>query len=157
MKLTNEWFSTLAVDENNNTVYVNGRLQLSEFIAGGKYKHRIEIRFPYGENRATFPEGEEAKHIEAVEELLQPAMEKDKMAILTGNYLAPGCKYWVYYSRTDRVFFERLNTVLASLPLLPLEFTLELDPQWEEYLDLLTLYDESNSDKEDDIEEDLTE
>jgi hypothetical protein len=138
MKLTDDWFTSIALDDENRTVYVNGRLNLTDFIAGGKYKYRIEIQYLF--EGGSFPQGMDAQYIEAVEDLLRPAMEKDKMAILTGNYLASGCKYWVYYSRTDQVFFDRLNFTLKSLPLLPLKFVLEIDPEWSEYYGILGLW-----------------
>ena len=48
--------------------------------------------------------------MEAVEEALRKAMEKkDKLAILTGVYTGGGEKVWVFYTRTVRVFGERLD------------------------------------------------
>ncbi len=138
MKLTDDWFTSIALDDENRTVYVNGRLNLTDFIAGGKYKYRIEIQYLF--KGSSFPQGMDVQYIETVEDLLRPAMEKDKMAILTGNYLASGCKYWVYYSRTDQVFFDRLNFTLKSLPPLPLKFVLEIDPEWSEYHGILELW-----------------
>ena len=77
-----------------------------------------------------------AEQIEEVQEVLKKAMEKDKLAILTSVYTGGGEKIWVYYTRTARVFGERLNEVLAVFELLPISIYTEVDPEWEEYLDM---------------------
>ena len=65
------------------------------------------------------------------------AMEKkDKLAILTGVYTGGGEKVWVFYTRTVRVFGERLNEALAPFELLPISIYTEMDPDWEEYKDM---------------------
>ena len=75
--------------------------------------------------------------MEAVEEALRKAMEKkDKLAILTGVYTGGGEKVWVFYTRTVRVFGERLNEALAPFELLPISIYTEMDPDWEEYKDM---------------------
>ena len=74
--------------------------------------------------------------METVEEALRKAVEKDKLAILTGVYTGGGEKVWVFYTRTTRVFGERLNEALADFELLPITIYTELDPEWEEYQDL---------------------
>ena len=42
----------------------------------------------------------------------------------------------VYYTRTVRVFGERLNEALAPFEMLPISIYTEVDPEWEEYLDM---------------------
>ncbi|MDO4721644.1 DUF695 domain-containing protein [Porphyromonas circumdentaria] len=139
MILTDKWFTTIGSDQNNAMVIINGRLDIENFVKSGKFKYRIEIRLPYSSDSKGMPDKPAERMIGQVEELLRPKMEKDKLAILTGNHLGGGVKYWVFYARTDKVFFERLNEALAELPLLPLEFDNEIDPEWSEYLDMLTL------------------
>ena len=77
-----------------------------------------------------------AERMEAVEAALRKAMEKDKLAILTGVYTGGGETVWVFYTRTTRVFGERLNEALAPFELLPISIYTEMDPDWEEYADL---------------------
>lgn len=151
MVLTDKWFTTIASDEKDAMVIINGRLELDLFRLSGKLKHRIEIRYPYKADAKGMPLREEVQMIGEIEALLRPKMEKDKLAILTGNHLGGGIKYWIFYARTDEVFFERLNEALEPLPLLPLEFDNELDPDWSEYLDMLSLA--PDADDADDAEE----
>lgn len=136
MKLSNEWFTALSEDEEGHLVTVSGRDELTEFIQSGKFKERAEITWKYEGDDKGMPEDELAEKMETVQETLRKAMEKDKLSILTGVYTGAGEKVWVYYTRTVRVFGERLNEALAPFELLPISIYTEVDPEWEEYLDM---------------------
>lgn len=154
MVLSDKWFTTLAEDEKGRTVFVNGRLELEQFRNSQKLPHRIEIRLPYEADAKGMPTQEATRTIAAVEQLLRPAMERDKLAILTGNHIGGGVKYWVFYARTDKVFFERLNEALESLPLLPLQFDNERDEEWSEYLDMLSMAPNDTYEGDEEVVED---
>lgn len=136
MKLSNEWFTALSENESGQMVIVSGRDELTEFVQSGKFKERVEITWQFEGDAKGMPSEEVAARMEAVQEVLQKAMEKDKLAILTGIYTGGGEKIWVFYTRTVRVFGERLNEALAAFELLPLSIYTEVDPEWEEYLDM---------------------
>lgn len=136
MKLSNEWFTAFSEDESGHMITVNGRDELTEFIQSGKFKERVEITWKYESDEKGMPSDAEAEKMEAVQEVLRKAMEKDKLSILSSVYTGGGQKIWVYYTRTVRVFGERLNEALASFEMLPLSIYTEVDPEWEEYLDM---------------------
>lgn len=136
MKLSNEWFTALSENESGQMVIVSGRDELTEFVRSGKFKERVEITWQFEGDAKGMPSEEIAARMEAVQEVLQKAMEKDKLAILTGVYTGGGEKIWVFYTRTVRVFGERLNEALAAFELLPLSIYTEIDPEWEEYRDM---------------------
>lgn len=136
MKLSNEWFTALSEDEDGHLVTVYGRDELIEFIQSGKLKERVEITWKYEGDEKGMPSDELAAGMETVEETLRKVMEKDKLAILTAVYTGAGEKIWVFYTRTVRVFGERLNEALASFELLPITIYTEVDAEWEEYLDM---------------------
>lgn len=136
MKLSNEWFTALSEDEAGHLVTVYGRDELTEFIQSGKLKERVEITWKYEGDEKGMPSDELAAQMETVEETLRKVMEKDKLAILTAVYTGAGEKIWVFYTRTVRVFGERLNEALASFELLPITIYTEVDAEWEEYLDM---------------------
>ena len=136
MKLSDKWFTSLSEDESGCVVTVCGRDELTEFIESGKLKERVEITWCYETGEGGMPDEATAGQMEIVETALKKAMEKDKLAILTGVYTGAHRKIWVFYTRTVRVFGERLNEALASFDLFPLEIYTELDPEWEEYRDL---------------------
>lgn len=136
MKLSNVWFTALSENEEGQMVTVVGREELTEFIQTGKLKERVEITWKYEGDSKGMPSDELAERMETVQETLRKAMEKDKLSILTAVYTGGGEKIWVFYTRTVRVFGERLNEALASFELLPISIYTELDPEWEEYLDM---------------------
>lgn len=136
MKLSNAWFTAFSEDESGRMITVNGRDELTEFVQSGKFKERVEITWKYESDEKGMPLDTEAEKMEAVQEALRKAMEKDKLSILSSVYTGGGEKIWVYYTRTVRVFGERLNEALAPFELLPLSIYTEIDPEWEEYLDM---------------------
>ncbi len=138
MKLTDEWFTALS-EENGQLVYVSGRKDLEAFRQKGALRIRSEIKWSYTADSTGMPQTKEGELIAEVEEKLRAVMEKDKLAILTGNYTGAGAKYWIFYTRHLATFGERLNECLADYELLPLEIQCEEDPDWEEYSDMLSL------------------
>lgn len=136
MRLTDNWFNGLAESEAGQTAHLHVRDELEEFRATGKYRFVIEIAYPF-DREGIEPSDTDSAQIEAVDELLQTAMERDKMAILAASILEPGRKVWLYVSRTYDPFFDRLEEVLSELPLLPLQFEVVQDSDWSYYLELL--------------------
>ena len=136
MRLSDKWFMALSENEAGQLITIQGRDELNEFMACGKLKERVEVTWPYESDEKGLPSEALAERMETVEEALRKAMEKDKLAILTGVYTGGGEKVWVFYTRTTRFFGERLNEALATFELLPISIYTELDPEWEEYQDL---------------------
>lgn len=137
MRLSNEWFTALSANDNGDMITVSGRKELQEFIQSGKFKERVEITWKYEPDTNGMPGDELAEKIETVQETLRKAMEKDKLSILTSIYTGGGEKIWVFYTRTVRVFGERLNEALSVFEeVLPISIYTEIDPEWEEYLDM---------------------
>ncbi len=139
MKLTDIWFTALSENDQNQLVTVYGRDQINDFVQSGKFKERVEITWKYEGDANGMPLDPVAEKMEAVEEALRKIMEKDKLAILTGVYSGGGERVWVFYTRTARVFGEYLNQALEPFELLPISIYTELDPEWEEYLDMLEM------------------
>lgn len=136
MRLSDEWFTALSEDEEGRMIIVSGRDELTQFIESGKLKERAEISWKYEGDSKGMPPEELAALMEEVEVALKKAMEKDKLSILTSIYTGGNQKTWVFYTRTVRVFGERLNEALSSFELLPIEIYTELDPAWDEYKDM---------------------
>lgn len=139
MKLTDNWVTSLSQNEAGQLIFITGRLDLEDFRLSRKLKVCVEIRWSYSADSEGMPEEEDAHLISEIEPLLRKAMEKDKLAILTGNYTGGGEKYWVWYTRHLPTFGERLNAVLAPYKTLPLEIECTEDEDWDEYLDMLSM------------------
>lgn len=137
MKLSDVWFTALSQNEEGQIITISGRDELDEFIQTGKYKGRVEITWKYDGDEKGMPSESVGELMESVEETLRKAMEKkDKLAIMTSIYTGGNEKVWVFYTRTVRVFGERLNEALASFELLPISIYTEVDNDWEEYKDM---------------------
>ena len=134
MKLSDVWFTALSQNEEGQIITISGRDELDEFIQTGKYKERVEITWKYDGDEKGMPSESVGELMESVEETLRKAMEKkDKLAIMTSIYTGGNEKVWVFYTRTVRVFGERLNEALSSFELLPISIYTEVDNDWEEY------------------------
>lgn len=136
MKLTDVWFTALSETEQGEMVFVSGRDHIMEFIKSGKFKERAEIYWKYEGDAKGMPDDKTGRLMEEVQLALQKAMEKDKLAILTGVYTGANERTWVFVTRNIPAFGEMLNKALADFELLPIEIYTEKDPENEEYLDM---------------------
>lgn len=136
MKLSDKWFTAFSENEKGNLITIYGREELEEFIASGKFKERVEVTWQYRSDEKGLPHDAEAELMENVEAALRKTMEKDKLAILSSIYTGGGERIWVFYTRTSRVFGEKLNEALKDFELLPISLYVEIDPEWEEYKDM---------------------
>lgn len=139
MRLSDKWFTALSESDDGHLVFILGREDLDEFRLSGKLKERVEITWKYKGDTKRMPTEEEVIHIEETENTLKKVMEKDKLAVMTAVYTGNNEKIWVFYTRTTKVFGERLNETLKSEKLLPITIAAEVDENWEEYLDMYDL------------------
>ena len=146
MQLSDNWFTALAENEDATYTFISGRAGIEDFISSGKFKERIEITWKYNADTKGLPaDDKEAELMEEVEERLRLAMEKNKLAILTGIYTGQGQRQWVYIARNTGAFGELLNQTLQVYPQqLPIEIYAEKDPENLEYKELLELKQEED-------------
>lgn len=145
MQLTDKWFTALSDNEDGTYTFISGRSDIDEFIKSGKLKERVEVTWQYEKDEKGLPAiDKEAQIMEAVEERLRTALEKDKLAILTGIYTGQGKREWVFITRNTAAFGQRLNEALAGLPELPIQIYAEQDPDNEEYKSLLEIRGEED-------------
>jgi len=139
MKLTDDWFTSLSHTDEGQLVFVTVRKGLGEFIASRKLRVRVDLSLSYEAESEGMPTEAAAQLIEAIEPQLRKIMERDKLAILTGNYTGGGQKDWTFYTRHLPTFGERLNACLEPYPTLPLDIHSQEDPDWEDYDEMLAL------------------
>lgn len=145
MQLTDKWFTALSENEDGTYTFISGRSDLDQFINSGKLKERIEVTWTYESDEKGMPAiDKEAQIMEAVEERLRTAIERDKLGILTGIYTGQGKREWIFITRNTAAFGERLNDALAGLPQLPISIYAEQDPDNEEYKSLLEIKGEDD-------------
>lgn len=145
MQLSDKWFTALSENEDGSYTFISGRSDIEEFVKSGKMKERLEVTWTYVADEKGLPaDDHEAEVMEAVENRLRTAMEKDKLAILTGIYTGQGKRDWIFIARNTAAFGERLNDALAGLPQLPITIYAEQDPDNDEYKSLLELRGEDD-------------
>lgn len=145
MVLTDNWFTAISENEDGSYTFISGRSGIDEFIESGKMKNRLEVTWRFAADEKGMPaDDKEAQVMEEVEERLRKAMEKDKLAILTGIYTGQGKRDWIFIARNVNAFGERLNDALSGLPQLPIEIYAEEDPDNEEYKSLLEIKGEDD-------------
>lgn len=117
-------------------MFIAGRDDIDNFRTSGKMNERVEIYWKYTPVHNGMPSDKEGELMEQVLLLLRKTMEKDKLAILTAIYTGAGERTMVFYTRTSRIFGERLNTALADFDLLPISIYVENDAEWNEYAEM---------------------
>ena len=85
------------------------------------------------------PDETTAMTLESVTDSLQKTFHKDPVAVITGIYTGDGRRDWVCYTLSLHIFQKKINEALVELPLLPLQFHAEEDPQWSEYTEMRTI------------------
>ena len=145
MVLTDKWFTAISENEDGSYTFISGRSDIDAFINSKKMKQRMEVTWRYEADEKGMPKiDKEAKIMEEVENRLRTALEKDKLAILTGIYTGQGKREWIFITRNLNAFGERLNDALRGLPQLPIEIYAEDDPDNEEYKNLLEIKGEDD-------------
>ena len=148
MKLTDEWFTAIAESETGtDTVFVSGRCDIEQFRNSGKFHERAEVTWQYTADAKGMPDEATAELMETVLNTLRKAVEKNKLAILTGVYTGAGERNMIFYTRNVPAFGVALNEALAVYELLPISIYTEKDADWNEYAEMCQL-------RMDDVDED---
>ncbi|MDE6126594.1 MAG: DUF695 domain-containing protein [Muribaculaceae bacterium] len=108
------------------------RLDVGKFRKKGKMVYRLTVAWPY-DSPGDMPGEELSLEMEQVQMRLETVFRKDPVAVMTEIYTGDGLREWVFYTASLNIFQKKLNEALADLPELPLTFSAEEDPRWEEY------------------------
>lgn len=145
MVLTDNWFTALSENEDGTITFISGRTNIDEFVKSRKLRERLEIVWNYKADEKGLPADDaEAQLMEEVGDKLRAAMEKDKLAIVTGVYTGQGKRETNFICRNIAAFGERLNQTLSTYPQLPIVVNAYDDPDNEEYQGLLELKGEED-------------
>lgn len=79
------------------------------------------------------PAPRERERMDAMEDLLGPAMEVDGFATLALVSTGEELREWIYYAKSEEAFFARLNQALGAQPPFPIEIHIADDPKWSNY------------------------
>nr|WP_314857655.1 DUF695 domain-containing protein [uncultured Undibacterium sp.] len=93
---------------------------------------RIIIAWKYQSEKG-MPSVEERERMDAMEDTLQPKLEKDGFATLALVSTGENLREWTYYVKSEEEFFSRLNKALAGKAVLPIDIHTAIDSKWAMY------------------------
>lgn len=76
---------------------------------------------------------EERERMDAMEDALEPVLEKDNFATLSLVSTGENLREWVYYTKSEEEFLGRLNLALKDHSAFPIEVHTASDPEWSTY------------------------
>ena len=133
MKIGSEWWTSPTESENGRLIIVTGRGGFAEVRNSGKYNIRVEVTWKYPGDATGMPDYPTSKVMEAVQDAMTKAFDKDPVAVLTGIYTGDDERNWIFYTRSIHIFEKKINEALADFDLLPINIYTENDPDWQEY------------------------
>lgn len=125
--------------ESTNLIMGTVRKDVEKFKSNPRFKYRVEVEWTYTPDTLGMPSEDDAKQMEEVEETLNTIFKKDPVAVLTGVYTGDGVRDLVFYTLSLHIFQKKFNEALAVFPILPLTFSAEEDPEWEEHANMLAI------------------
>ncbi len=140
--------------ETGKLVMVTARTDISQFRNNPRFIYRVEITLPYQSDASGMPPEEMAETLGDITDAIEEAFSKDPVAVITGIYTGDGRRDWICYTLSLHIFQKKINRALSSLPLLPLEFHAEEDPEWQEYDNMRAIVTIPDDDDNDDATED---
>ena len=97
---------------------------------------RVIITWKY-EGTNGMPVPAERQRMDAMEDLLAPALEADGFSTLALVSTGEDLREWIYYAKSEESFFARLNEALGGHPAFPIEIHVAADPKWENYQEFM--------------------
>lgn len=142
------WLTSPLETENpeGNLVLATVRKDVRKFIDNPRFRYRVEVVWRYTLADAGMPSEADSELMEQVQEAIEKTLDKDPVAVLTGVYTGDGERDLVFYTLSLHIFQRKFNEILEPFPLLPLEFSAEEDPNWEEYRTMLAITSADDAD-----------
>ncbi len=126
-------------NESDNLILGSVRKGITKFRNNPRFRFRVEATWKYEPDIKGMPDEHTSELMEQVEESIENILAKDPIAVLTGIYTGEGARDYVFYTLSLHIFQKKFNEALADFPELPLSFSAEEDPQWEEYSRVLAI------------------
>lgn len=133
-ELQGQWLTYPAEStENARTIMVTIRTDVNTFRQNPRFIYRITVAWPYEGSVNGMPDEKTSILMEEATDLMADVFKKDPVAVLTEISTGDNRREWVFQTLSLGIFNKKINQALESLPLLPLEFEAEEDPNWEIY------------------------
>ena len=137
LKFDDAWFSAEG-KQGGLPVIIRARQNLGSIAGVESHPELLRICWPFVPDAASGLPGTELNdRMNAFEEAIITDLERDQLCIFFCVYLHDGVKRWFAYTRDVQATSQRINAALVGHPRYPIEITVEDDPAWQEYADLL--------------------
>jgi hypothetical protein len=71
--------------------------------------------------------------MDRLEDLMLPAVEAKAQSVLVLVSTGEGFREWIYYTKSESAFVDKLNQTLKMSPRFPVEIHTASDPTWSTY------------------------
>ena len=109
------------------------RPSLKDALGDANYPQRLMIVWQYEPvNASGMPSDTQSADMKDFEDMLIEALDPDRLAVLAFVFTTAGSREWHFYLSDVSEVGIRINKALANIPQLPIELTIEHDPEWDE-------------------------
>ena len=109
------------------------RPSLEAFLGDEAYPRRLTIVWQFEAADATgMPTDTQSADMKEFEDMLIAALDPDRLAILAFVFTTAGTREWNFYLSDVSEVGIRINQALSTIPQLPIDLTVEDDPNWDE-------------------------
>jgi len=114
------------------------RPALQKRVGDPAFGRHLTIIWPYGsDNSSGMPNDQQNTALGDFEDIVVDVIDATKLAILTFVFTSPGQREWHFYVSDAGAVGEAINEALAGQPVLPIELSVEDDPEWSEFQEVL--------------------
>ncbi|MDG1302002.1 MAG: DUF695 domain-containing protein [Opitutae bacterium] len=109
------------------------RPSLHQHLGNEDYPRRLVIIWQFEAADATgMPDDTQSADMKDFEDMLIGALDPDRLAILAFVFTSSGTREWNFYLSDVSEVGIRINKALSTIPQLPIDLTVESDPNWDE-------------------------
>ena len=132
------WFCAEG-NRGGRPVIVRGRQNLREIVGIESHPKILRIVWAYEvQQESGLPSPHLSEKMGGFEDIIFNALEEDLLCIFFSVYLHNGVKKWAAYTSDVQATCDKFNAALASHQPYPVNLTVEDDPLWHEYRNLMT-------------------
>jgi Family of unknown function (DUF695) len=113
------------------------RPNLKNFLGDPRYSRRLQITWTCKRSNTGMPSSEESDSMRAMEDALVEVLEAADAGVLASVFTHGSTRTWKFYVAESADLAGLINDALAELPRLPIDLSIEDDPEWSELRQLL--------------------
>src|SRR5262249_10303479 len=122
------WATATSKQESTGRVVVfRYARSFRETFARATYPVRVILVWKY-ESQSGMPKTSEREAMDRMEDLLEPRCEELSVSVLALVSTGENVREWIFYAKTEDLFFAALNEALAGEPEFPIEIHAGPDP-----------------------------